>query len=171
MQNATRIGSVPNAPVHGHSYDSSAVVPPPCPPPAVSPSSAPALSPSPPLSTSSTLMPTVDAPEPDTSARRSSNLVKPSSFFGPPPSSSPLIPPVFSSAPTAPPHHSPANLQRSYGAPLLQPFPPPNPPPSLTPTSVPSQNNGHLINRDKVREALVMLVQVSTPEFSSYFAM
>lgn len=166
-----RIGSGPNAAVQGQPYDSSAVVlPPPHPPPAVPPSSAPALSPSSPLSTSSTLMPTVDAPEPDTSAR-SSNLVKPSSFFGPPPSSSPLIPPVSSSVPTAPPLHSPGNLQHRYGAPLLQPFPPPNPPPSLTPTSAPSPNNGHVINRDKVREALVMLVQVSVPEFGGYFVM
>ncbi|KAG5629241.1 hypothetical protein H5410_000958 [Solanum commersonii] len=159
FSNAMRIGSGPNATVQGQSYDSTAVVlPSPLPPPAVPPSSAPALSQSP-LSTSSTLMPTVDAPEPDTSARRSSNLVKPSSFFGPPPSSSPLIPPVSSSVPTAPPLHSPGNLQRRYGAPLLQPFPPPNPPPSLTPTSAPSPNNGHVINRDKVREAFLMLVQ------------
>ncbi|XP_055818765.1 mRNA-decapping enzyme-like protein [Solanum dulcamara] len=158
FSNAMRIGSVPNAAVQGQPYDSSAVVLPPPRPPAVPLSSAPALSPSSPLSTSSTLMPTVDAPEPDTSAR-SSNLVKPSSFFGPPPSSSPLIPPVSSSVPTAPPLHSPGNLQHRYGAPLLQPFPPPNPPPSLTPTSAPSPNNGLVINRDKVHEALVMLVQ------------
>ncbi|XP_004228459.1 mRNA-decapping enzyme-like protein [Solanum lycopersicum] len=160
FSNAVRIGSGPNAAVQGQSYDSAAVVlPSPRPPPAVPPSSAPAPSPSPPLSTSSTLMPTVDAPEPDTSTRRSSNLVKPSSFFGPPPSSSPLIPPVSSSVPTAPPLHSPGNLQCHYGAPLLQPFPPPNLPPSLTPTSAPSPSNGHVISRDKVREAFLMLVQ------------
>ncbi|CAN4116307.1 unnamed protein product [Withania somnifera] len=158
FSNAMRIGSGPNAAVQGQPYDSSAVVLPPRPSPAVPPSSAPALSPSSPP-TSSTLMPILDAPEPDTNARRSSNLVKPSSFFGPPPSSSPLIPPVSSSVPTAPPLHSPGNLQRHYGAPLLQPFPPPNPPPSLTPTSAPSPNNGHVINKDKVREAFLMLVQ------------
>ncbi|XP_060197060.1 mRNA-decapping enzyme-like protein isoform X2 [Lycium barbarum] len=151
FSNAIRIGSRPNAAVQGQSYDSSAVVlPPPRPPAAVPPSSVP----SPSLSTSTTLMPTLaDAPEPDT--KRSSNLVKPSSFFGCPPPSSPLIPPVSSSVPAAPPLHPPGNLQRPYGAPLLQPFPPPNPPPSLTPTP----NNGPVINRDKVREALMMLVQ------------
>ncbi|KAJ8529111.1 hypothetical protein K7X08_035946 [Anisodus acutangulus] len=150
FSNAMRIGSGPNAAVQGQSYDSSAVVLPPFrPPTAVPPSSAP----SPTLSTSSTLMPTLDAPEPDT--KRSSNLVKPSSFFGRPPSSSQLIPPVSSSVPAAPPLHPPGNLQRPYRAPLLQPFPPPNPPASLTPTP----NNRPGINRDKVREALVMLVQ------------
>ncbi|KAF3657192.1 mRNA-decapping enzyme-like protein [Capsicum annuum] len=159
FSNAMRIGSGPNAGMQGQPYDSSAVVLPPPRPPAVPPSSAPALSPSSPLSTSSTLMPVLDAPEPDTNSRRSSNLVKPSSFFGPPPSSSPLIPPVSSAVPTAPPLQSPGNLQRHYGAPLLQPFPPPNLPPSLTPYTAPGPNNGHVINRDKVREALLMLVQ------------
>ncbi|OIT26430.1 PREDICTED: mRNA-decapping enzyme-like protein [Nicotiana attenuata] len=157
---AMRIGSAPNVAVQGQPYDSSAtVLPPPRPPAAVPPSSAPALAPSPSLSTSFPLMPTLDASEPDASARRSSNLVKPSSFFGPLPSSSPLIPPVSSSVPTAPPLHPPGNLQRPHRAPLLQPFPPPSPPPFLTPTSAPSPNNGPVINRGKVREALLMLVQ------------
>ncbi|XP_060200169.1 mRNA-decapping enzyme-like protein [Lycium barbarum] len=143
-----RIGSGPNAAVQGQSYDASAVVlPPPLPPVAVPPSSAP----SPSLSTSSTLIPTlVDAPEPDT--KRSSNLVKPSSFFGPPPSCSPLIPPDSSSVPTAPPLHPPGNLQCPYGAPLLQPFPPPNPPPSH---SYPKQRG--LRFRDKVNRDLPRL--------------
>jgi mRNA-decapping enzyme 1B len=39
---------------------------------------------------------------------------------------------------------------------LLQPFPPPTPPPSLTP----AQNDGAVISRDKVKDALQRLVQV-----------
>ncbi|KAK7847448.1 hypothetical protein CFP56_006621 [Quercus suber] len=42
---------------------------------------------------------------------------------------------------------------------MLQPFPPPTPPLSLTPSSSPS-NDGLLISRDKVRDALLMLVQI-----------
>ncbi|KAK7847450.1 mrna-decapping enzyme-like protein [Quercus suber] len=59
---------------------------------------------------------------------------------------------------TAPVLHPPLNLQRPYGTPMLQPFPPPTPPLSLTPSSSPS-NDGLLISRDKVRDALLMLVQ------------
>ncbi|KAL3618753.1 hypothetical protein CASFOL_037415 [Castilleja foliolosa] len=110
-----------------------------------------------------TIMSMLENAEPNnTAATRSTNLVKPSTFFGPPPPSpSPpvIIPPVSSSSmPTAPP----LNPRRPYGAPLLQPFPPPTPPPSLTPTSsVPTQNYGPplVISREKVREALQMLVQ------------
>nr|XP_009593087.1 mRNA-decapping enzyme-like protein [Nicotiana tomentosiformis] len=165
---AMRIGSATNAAVQGQPYDLSATVLPPFhPPAAVPPSSSPALAPSLPLATSFQLIPTLDASEGDASDRKFSNLVKPSSFFGPPPSSSPLIPPVSSSVPTAPPLHPPGDLQRLHRAPLLQPFPPPTPPPSLTPASAPRPNNGPLINRDKVRETLLMLVQVSVPEFVS----
>jgi mRNA-decapping enzyme 1B len=42
---------------------------------------------------------------------------------------------------------------------LLQPFPPPTPPPSLTP----AQNDGAVISRDKVKDALQRLVQVCLP--------
>ncbi|RVW48049.1 hypothetical protein CK203_073520 [Vitis vinifera] len=45
---------------------------------------------------------------------------------------------------------------------MLQPFPPPAPPASLTPTSSPSPNYGPVINRDKVRDALLLLAQIFT---------
>lgn len=115
------------------------------------------------LSTSIPIMSLLENTEPNTGMKHSTDLVKPSTFFGPPRSSSPLtMPPITPSMPTAPPLNPPGNLQRPYGAPLLQPFPPPTPPPSLTPTSVPSQNYGPVISREKVREALQMLVKVCT---------
>nr|GMD16099.1 mRNA-decapping enzyme-like protein [Ipomoea batatas] len=113
-----------------------------------------------PISIPTPVMPLFDAPEQDSSSKGSTNLVKPSSFFGPPPSSSPLIiPPSPSSMPTAPPLQPPGTLERPYGAPLLQPFPPPSPPPSLTPAATPIPNTLSIITRDKVREALLILVQ------------
>ncbi|XP_022747285.1 mRNA-decapping enzyme-like protein [Durio zibethinus] len=87
------------------------------------------------------------------------NLVKPSSFFTPPSSSSLMMPPSSSSTPTASALHPPLNLQRPYGTPMLQPFPPPSPPASLTPGAPPTLHDGSLISRDKVRNALLMLVQ------------
>ncbi|XP_022742666.1 mRNA-decapping enzyme-like protein [Durio zibethinus] len=96
------------------------------------------------------------------SSHRVTNLVKPSSFFSPPTSSSSslMMPPISSSSPTASALHPPLNLQRPYGTPLLQPFPPPSPPPaSLTPVVPPTLHNAPLISRDKVRDALLMLVQ------------
>uniref|UniRef100_A0A0A9G4Q0 mRNA-decapping enzyme-like protein n=1 Tax=Arundo donax TaxID=35708 RepID=A0A0A9G4Q0_ARUDO len=59
--------------------------------------------------------------------------------------------------PTASPlHPTSAPAQRPpYGTPLLQPFPPPTPPPSLTP----AHNDGTVISRDKVKDALQRLVQ------------
>ncbi|KDP36188.1 hypothetical protein JCGZ_08832 [Jatropha curcas] len=97
-----------------------------------------------------------DAPDPISSSNRVTNLVKPS-FFTPPSSSSALMaPPISSPLPTAPALHPPLNLQRPYGTPLLQPFPPPTPPPSLTPSS---PTTAPVINRDKVRDALLTLVQ------------
>ncbi|ESR37424.1 hypothetical protein CICLE_v10030291mg [Citrus x clementina] len=86
------------------------------------------------------------------------NLVKPSLFFVPPPSSSAgMMQPVSSSTPTALPLNTPLSLQRPYGAPVLQPFPPPIPPPSLTPAL--TWNSGPFISKEKVREALLVLVQ------------
>ena len=70
-----------------------------------------------------------------------------------------MIPPVSSSTPSAPPLHPAVNVQRPYGAPLLQPFPPPNPPPSLAPAPSPSPSYGPVISREKVRDALLVLVQ------------
>ncbi|KAL8129980.1 hypothetical protein V2J09_019135 [Rumex salicifolius] len=84
------------------------------------------------------------------------NLIKPSIFFSP----SPLGPSSSSSATPSGPLHPPLTLQRPYGVPLLQPFPPPTPPPSLTPPNAPPpQNYGPVFNRDKVREALLMVAQ------------
>jgi len=86
------------------------------------------------------------------------NLVKPSTFLA---SNSllPLIPPISSPMPPSAAVHHTQNLPRQYGTPLLQPFPPPNPPSSLTPISS-SMPNRPVISRDKVRDALVSLVQV-----------
>ncbi|CDP06884.1 unnamed protein product [Coffea canephora] len=156
---AMTVGSA-NSTVGGQPYHPSAPVPSSRPQGAVTPPTATIRTPSPPLSTTNPLMPLLETPEHNTDTKRSANLVKPSTFFGPPPSTSPLmVPPVSSSMPTAPPLHPPGSLQRPYGAPLLQPFPPPTPPPSLTPTAAPTPNYAPAISRDKVREALLVLVQ------------
>ncbi|KAK9755287.1 hypothetical protein RND81_01G015400 [Saponaria officinalis] len=87
------------------------------------------------------------------------NLVKPSSFYMPHASSPAIsIPPVTSSMPPITPQPS-MTLQRPYGAPLLQPFPPPNPSPSLTPHNAAAPSYGPVIDREKIREALMTLVQ------------
>ncbi|KAL7173983.1 hypothetical protein ACSBR2_033272 [Camellia fascicularis] len=153
------IGNVSNAAMTGQPYQLSAVIPP-SRPPSVPPTAPTIQMPSPPLSSSTSLMPLLDTPEISNNSNQATNLVKPSSFFSPPPSSSTLVmPPVSPSMPTAPPLQPVASLQRPYGAPLLQPFPPPTPPPSLTPTSVPAANYGPVISRDKVRDAFQILVQ------------
>lgn len=97
------------------------------------------------------------------------NLIKPSSFFTPS-SSSALMPPLSPSRPPLSPSrpplspsmpialHPPLNVQRNHGAPMLQPFPPPTPPPSLTPSSTAVPNYGP-VSKDKVRDALLLLVQ------------
>lgn len=145
-----------SAPVPSSSFAPSVV-----PSPAQTPQ-APAL----PLSTSSTPIPLHGTSDPNNSNSSvrvaTTNLVKPSSFFAPPSSASLMIPPISSSLPTVTGLQAPPSLQRPYGTPLLQPFPPPTPPPSLTPNSSPTPvNNGPLITRDKVRDALLLLVQVS----------
>ncbi|XP_071908462.1 mRNA-decapping enzyme-like protein isoform X2 [Coffea arabica] len=92
------------------------------------------------------------------SSNRVANLVKPSSFLVTSSSSSLLIPPVSSIS--SPALHPLLNLQRPHGTPMLQPFPPPTPPPSLTanPTTVTEYGP---VTREKVRDALLMLVQGS----------
>ncbi|KAL0369511.1 UNVERIFIED_CONTAM: decapping enzyme-like protein [Sesamum angustifolium] len=157
---AMNIGGAPNAAISVQPYHSSGTVISTSRPQTVGlPTLASSQTPSN-ISASTPLISILDSTEPNAIAKCSTDLVKPSSFFGPPPSSAPLImPPISSSMPTAPPLNPPANLQRPYGAPLLQPFPPPTPPPSLTPTSVPTPNYGPALNREKVREALHMLVQ------------
>ncbi|XP_051120492.1 mRNA-decapping enzyme-like protein [Andrographis paniculata] len=160
FSSAINVGSAPNAAISGPPFQTSATAvpahPPIITPPTISSSQTPAG-----LSTSSPILSLLEKTESNTTAAsRSTDLVKPSSFFGPPTASSPLImPPITSSVPTAPPLNPPGNVQRPYGAPLLQPFPPPTPPPSLTPTSAPTPNYGPVISRDKVRDALQVLVQ------------
>ncbi|KAA8549906.1 hypothetical protein F0562_001590 [Nyssa sinensis] len=156
---AMTIRSASNSAMTGQPYQAASTIPLSHPPSVVPPTIPTIQVPSPPLSASTPLIPLLDTPEPNSSSNHATNLVKPSSFFGQPPSSALMMPPISSSTPTAPPLHLPGNLQRPYGAPLLQPFPPPTPPPSLTPTSVPTPNYGPVINRDKVRDALLILVQ------------
>lgn len=90
----------------------------------------------------------------------STNLVTPA-FFAPPSSSSAsLVAPASSFMPTASPFHpTSADAHRpayGHGTPLLQPLPPPTPPASLTPV----HNDEPVISRDKVKDALLRLVQV-----------
>ncbi|KAH9699638.1 mRNA-decapping enzyme-like protein [Citrus sinensis] len=114
--------------------------------------------PSHPASVASPIVPTLQIPSPPLSAP-TPNLVKPSLFFVPPPSSyARMMQLVSSSTPTAPPLNPPPSLQRPYGAPVLQPFPPPTPPPSLTPAL--TSDSGPFISKEKVRETLLVLVQV-----------
>ncbi|KAJ9188647.1 hypothetical protein P3X46_000022 [Hevea brasiliensis] len=158
---AMSIGNASNATAVGQPYQSSTPVPLPSYPTSVPTPTVPTLQiPSPPLSASTPLMPILDAPDANSTSNRATNLVKPSSFFVPAPSSSARVMPLVSSSiPTAPPLNPTVSLHRPYGAPLLQPFPPPNPPPSLTPASVPTANYGSVISKDKVRDALLVLVQ------------
>ncbi|KAK9289583.1 hypothetical protein L1049_007739 [Liquidambar formosana] len=154
-------GNASNATNSGQTYHASASVPLSSRASNVISSPAPTLQvPSLPLSASSTPMPFHDTPDSISSSSSNNwvtNLVKPSSFFVPPSSSSALMmPPISSNTPTAT-LHPPLNLQRPYGTPVLQPFPPPTPPVSLTPSANPSY--GPVINRDRVRDALLMLVQ------------
>ncbi|OVA10037.1 Ovarian tumor [Macleaya cordata] len=158
---AMNIGNASNATILGQPQQSPARVPLPSHAPSVIPSPVPTPqkpslpnSPTPP-------MPFYDTLE-SSSSNPAANLVKPSSFFAPSPSSSTLmVPQISSSMPTAPPLHPPVNLQRPYGTPLLQPFPPPAPSPSLTPTpsAAPMPNFGQFITRDKVRDALLRVFQ------------
>ncbi|CAN6203537.1 unnamed protein product [Urochloa humidicola] len=103
---------------------------------------------------------------------RSASLVSPS-HFSPLTSSQATVVRSHSAVPTAPPQH-PRTAQQPqsapllqpfplptaspsppYGTPLLQPFPPPNPSPSLASTPVYSP----VLSRDKVRDALLRLVE------------
>ncbi|KAK4749282.1 hypothetical protein SAY87_026731 [Trapa incisa] len=88
------------------------------------------------------------------------NLVKPSSFMMAPSSTpSPMKPPILSAPPAAASLLPPTLIsQRPYGTPLLQPFPPPTPSLSLTPTPT-LPDDTPFINRDRVRDALLKLVQ------------
>ncbi|MED6169198.1 hypothetical protein PIB30_019310 [Stylosanthes scabra] len=155
---AMAIGNTANAPTTGQLYPSSATISSSSVPSHAAAPTVPSLQ-VPSISASTPLLPHHDAPESNNSNKRAANLVMPSSFFVPPPSSAMVVPPVSLSTPTAPPLHPAVSVQRPYGAPLLQPFPPPTPPPSLTPTSASLPNFGPGISREKVREALLVLVQ------------
>ncbi|KAJ1288770.1 hypothetical protein BS78_02G113500 [Paspalum vaginatum] len=103
---------------------------------------------------------------------RSTSLVNPS-HFSPLTSSQTTMVRSNSAVPTAPPQHPriaqqpqsapllqpyplpTASPSPPYGTPLLQPFPPPNPSPSLA--SAPVYNPA--LSRDKVRDALLRLVE------------
>lgn len=104
---------------------------------------------------------------------RSTSLVYPS-LFSPLTSSQTKMVHTNSAVPTAPPQHPriaqqpqsapllqpfllpTASPSPPYGTPLLQPFPPPNPSPSLASAPVLSPT----LSRDKVRDALLRLVEV-----------
>ncbi|GFQ05891.1 mRNA-decapping enzyme-like protein [Phtheirospermum japonicum] len=166
MQNAMNIRNPPNVAISGQPYHSSSSVVS-AHPQNVTLTTLPSPSAQKPttLSASTPIMSVFENPE--SVSKRSTDLVKPSSFFGTLPSSSSpsVMPPMTPSVPTAPPLNTPGNQQRPYGAPLLQPFPPPTPPPSLTPTAVGTPNYGPVISREKVGEALQMLVQVCNLDF------
>ncbi|KAJ6802967.1 mRNA-decapping enzyme-like protein isoform X1 [Iris pallida] len=151
---AMNIGNVPSATISGQPLHSSSTLPLASHTPSVIPCTLPKLQPVSSLPTSSNpLLPILDAQESNNNDNRATNLLKPT-FFLPPSSSSLLMPPITSSVPTAPPLHPPVTMQGPYGTPLLQPFPPPTPPPSLTPAP-----SGPIITKEKVRDALVRLVQ------------
>ncbi|KAL5081940.1 hypothetical protein RYX36_010361 [Vicia faba] len=153
---AMAIGNTSNAPITGQPYQSSASISSSVPTHAATPA-LPTLQ-IPTLSTSP-YIPQHDAPESINISSRATNLVKPSFFIPPPSSASMMLPPVSSSVSTAPPLHPTGTVQRPYGTPMLQPFPPPTPPPSLTPGSSPLPNYAPVISREKVRDALLVLVQ------------
>ncbi|KAF7823208.1 mRNA-decapping enzyme-like protein [Senna tora] len=153
---AMTIGNTTNASVTGQPYQSSAIITSSSLPINAATPVAPSLQ-LPSHSSFTPLIPHHDTQDSNNS-NRATNLVKPSFFVPTPSSSTTMIPPVPLSAPTAPPPPA-VSMQRPYGAPLLQPFPPPTPPPSLTPASVPPPSYGPVITREKVRHALLVLVQ------------
>ncbi|KAK6942569.1 mRNA-decapping enzyme subunit 1 [Dillenia turbinata] len=84
-------------------------------------------------------------------------LVKPSSFHHASSSPGLVMPPTSTCVPSL---NSSANLHGPNGSPLLQPFPPPTPTMSLSSGSSLSPGFGAFLSQDKVRDALLMLVQV-----------
>lgn len=158
------VGSASNASISGKPYQYSAAMPAPSNPAIVASPTVPTLQ-LPSHLSSTHLIPLRDTTE---SNSNRTNLVKPSAFFVPPSSSAQIVPPVSTSLPTAPLLNPPLTQQRTYGAPLLQPFPPPAPSPSLTPP-VPTQNYGPTISKEKVRDALLALIQVSLQSIVTRF--
>ncbi|KAJ6824390.1 mRNA-decapping enzyme-like protein isoform X1 [Iris pallida] len=150
MQAATNIGKTSNAEVAGQPHSahipSSPQAPSVLPFPPSSPSPLPFHSPPP-------MRPILDTLESGSSITYFPNLIKPPLCALP--SSSSLAMPPMVSMPTAPQLNPLATVQRQYGSPLLQPFPPPTPPSSLTPAA----NNDPVITRERVRNAFLSLVQ------------
>ncbi|CAF1924250.1 unnamed protein product [Brassica napus] len=156
FSSAMALGNTSSGQTSGPPYQQPSAIPlqphqPTLAPPAATAAPPQILSP-PPLQSSSPMMPLFDN-NPDLISNKSNvhtDLVTPSSFFGPPRMMAQphLIP--GSSMPTTNATHQ----QRPYGTPMLQPFPPPTPPASLAPA-----HSGPVINRDKVKEALLSLVQ------------
>ncbi|GLT81987.1 hypothetical protein SLE2022_004050 [Rubroshorea leprosula] len=156
---AVTVGTPSSAAVPGQQYQSPPSMTAPSHPATIPSSTVPTLQVhSPPQASSTPLMTLLDTSESSSNSNNTTNLVKPSSFFIPP-SSAKIMLPISTSVPTAPPLNPSVSLQHPYGAPLLQPFPPPAPPPSLTPASVPAPNYGPAISREKIKEALLALVQ------------
>ncbi|XP_042411080.1 mRNA-decapping enzyme-like protein isoform X2 [Zingiber officinale] len=156
FSNAMNTGNASNGTVAGQSHLAAAPIPVTTHASSVNPSTLPTV-PSIPIPSASSVplvKPLDNLESGNGSGSHAMNLVKPS-FFSPALSSALVMPPVSSSVPTAPPLHPPVTMQRPYGTPLLQPFPPPTPSASLTP----SQNFGSVITRDKVRDALLRVVQ------------
>lgn len=141
-------------------------------PTSISISQPPAVHHLPPSQTSSVISPDVHG---GTGAvvNRSASLLNPS-LFSPLTSSQTTMARTNPVAPTAPPQHPritqqphsapllqpfplpTASPSPPYGTPLLQPFPPPNPSPSLASAPVYSP----VLSREKVRDALLRLVEV-----------
>ncbi|XP_042472609.1 mRNA-decapping enzyme-like protein isoform X2 [Zingiber officinale] len=155
FSNAVNIGIATNAAIHGQPTLASAPVPVTTQASSFNPSILPTVqSISIPSTSSTPLMSTLDNLESGNgSSSHATNLVKPS-YFSPP--AALLMPLVPSSVPVAVPSlHPPVTMQQPYGTPLLQPFPPPSPSASLAPP----QNFEPVISRDKVRDALLRIVQ------------
>lgn len=156
FQNALNIGNASNAAISGQPPLVAATVPVTSNESSTNPSVIPTVQPTPTFPASSCLMPPLETIESSSgNINRATSLVKPS-FFTPAPSTL-AMPQAASITPNAPPLYPPVTMQRPYGTPLLQPFPPPAPSASLTP----APNYGPILTKEKVRAALLRLVQVS----------
>ncbi|CAD5169504.1 unnamed protein product [Musa acuminata subsp. malaccensis] len=152
--NALNIGNTSNAAISGQPPLVAATVPVTSNESSTNPSVIPTVQPTPTFPASSCLMPPLETLESSSgNINRATSLVKPS-FFTPAPSTL-AMPQAASLTPTAPPLYPPVTMQRPYGTPLLQPFPPPAPSASLTP----APNYGPILTKEKVRAALLRLVQ------------
>ncbi|RZS10591.1 hypothetical protein BHM03_00041832, partial [Ensete ventricosum] len=152
--NALNIGNASNVAISGQPPLVAATVPVTSNESSTNPSVIPTVQPPPTFPASSSLMPPLETLESSSgNINRATSLVTPS-FFTPLPSTL-AMPQAASLTPTAPPLYPPVTMQRPYGTPLLQPFPPPAPSASLTP----APNYGPILTREKVCAALLKLVQ------------